>query len=154
MPGFESGACYWGDAQFLGWANAHWRWLEIEKIRDQAGWEELQEEDSPAGLHGWHAPCGTHEDAWRELGRPMPEDAPAAEPALIFQEPSPSALIQFEVDGLHFIVCGVEVFRLTPDGMEYKGQTVKDAGVAYQQVTEFFSAAREAMNGQLAGEEG
>ena len=96
LPGFDQGLCFWGDTQFLGWANAYWRLLEIEKIRHQAGWEELQEEDSPAGLHGWHAPCGTHEDAWRELGRPMPEDAPAVEPALIFQEPSPSALIQLD----------------------------------------------------------
>jgi hypothetical protein len=75
LPGFDRGICISGDTGLLHWANAHWRWLEIEKIRDQAGWEELQEEDSPAGLDGWHAPCGTHEDAWRELGRPMPEEA-------------------------------------------------------------------------------
>jgi len=74
LPNCERGSCYWGDAQFLGWANAYWRLLEIEEARHQAGWEELQEEDSPVGLEGWHAPCGTHEDAWRELGRPMPEE--------------------------------------------------------------------------------
>ena len=74
LPGFDRGICILGDTHLLAWVNSHWRLLEIEKIRDQAGWEELQEEDSPAGLHGWHAPCGTHEDAWRELGRPMPEE--------------------------------------------------------------------------------
>lgn len=74
IPGSERGWCYWGDAQFLGWANAYWRHKEIERIRDQAGWELLYEEDSPVDLYGWHAPCGTHEDEWRTLGRPMPEE--------------------------------------------------------------------------------
>jgi hypothetical protein len=70
------------------------------------------------------------------------------EPALGFQEPPPEARIQFETDALHFIVCGVEAFRLTSSGMEYKGQIVEDAGVAYREVTEFFSAAKEAKNYQ------
>jgi hypothetical protein len=62
--------------------------------------------------------------------------------------PPPGALIQFEVDALRFDIGGVEVFRLTPQGMEYKGQTVEDAGVAYREVTAFFSAAKEAVNSQ------
>lgn len=74
-PGSERGWCYWGDAQFLSWANAHWRLLEIERIRDQAGWEWLCEEESPVGLGGWHAPCGTHEGDWCAMGLPMPEEA-------------------------------------------------------------------------------
>jgi hypothetical protein len=60
--------------------------------------------------------------------------------------PPPGALIQFEADALVFIVCGVEMFRLTPQGMDYKGQTVEDAGIAYREVTAFFSAAKEAVN--------
>ena len=75
LPGFDQGLCFWGDTQFLGWANAYWRLLEIEKIRHQAGWEELQEEDSPTGYEGWRAPCGMPEEDWRALGRPMPEEA-------------------------------------------------------------------------------
>ncbi len=75
-PGFDGGFCgfcYRGDAQFLAWANAHWRLLEIEEIRHQAGWWEEWDE---AGEHyGWHAPCGMREEDWRALGRPMPEEA-------------------------------------------------------------------------------
>jgi hypothetical protein len=66
-------------------------------------------------------------------------------PTLSFQEPATEAIIQFDADALRFSVCGVEVFRLTPQGMEYKGQIVGDAGVAYEQVTSFFAIAREAM---------
>ena len=69
-----------------------------------------------------------------------------------FLPPPPDAVIQFEVDALTFIVCGVEVFRLTSSGMEYKGQVVEDAGVAYREITEFFSAAKEAMNYQPTSE--
>lgn len=46
-----------------------------------------------------------------------------------------------------------EVFRLTPVGMEYKGQIVEDAGVVYREVTDFFSVAKEAMNYQPTREE-
>jgi hypothetical protein len=67
--------------------------------------------------------------------------------------PPPDALIQFEVDALTFIVCGVEVFRLTSSGMEYKGQIVEDLGVAYREIIEFFSAAKEAKNYQPTSEE-
>lgn len=70
------------------------------------------------------------------------------EPAKGCPPPPPDALIQFEVDALAFIVCGVEVFRLTSSGMEYKGQTVEDAGVVYREVTTFFSAVKEAVNSQ------
>lgn len=77
-PCSDRGWCYWGDAQFLSWANGYWRLLEIRKIRDQADWEELSEEESPSGQHGWHSPCGTHESAWRAMGRPMPEEAALA----------------------------------------------------------------------------
>ena len=69
-------------------------------------------------------------------------------PTLSFQEPATEALIQFDADALRFSVCGVEVFRLTLQGMEYKGQIVEDAGVAYREVTAFFSAAKEAVNSQ------
>ncbi len=73
LPGFDRGICIWGDAQLLAWAADHWRLLEIEKIRHQAGWWEEWDE---GGDHcGWHAPCGMREEAWRELGRPMPEEA-------------------------------------------------------------------------------
>jgi hypothetical protein len=74
--------------------------------------------------------------------------------ALRFQEPPPEALIQFETDALRFIVCGVEAFRLTSSGMEYKGQVVEDAGVAYREITEFFSAAKETKNYQPTSEGG
>jgi hypothetical protein len=50
LPGLERGACYWGDSQFLGWANAHWRLLEIEKIREQAGRDEPNEMDELNGF--------------------------------------------------------------------------------------------------------
>jgi len=74
-------------------------------------------------------------------------------PLLQFQPAVPEALIQFDADALRFLVKGVEVFRLTPVGMEYKGQIVEDAGVAYREVTDFFSAAKEAMNYQPTSEE-
>jgi hypothetical protein len=74
-------------------------------------------------------------------------------PLLQFQPAVPEALIQFDTDALRFLVNGVEVFRLTPVGMEYKGQIVEDAGVAYREITEFFSAAKEAKNYQPLSEE-
>jgi hypothetical protein len=77
LPGTDSPAalCYWGKSQFLGWANVHFARLAAEQKRREAGWELLLDpEESPSGFLGWHAPCGTHEDAWRSLGRPMPED--------------------------------------------------------------------------------
>ena len=74
-------------------------------------------------------------------------------PLIQFQPAAPEALIQFDADALRFLVKGVEVFRLTPVGMEYKGQVVEDAGVAYWEITEFFSAAKEAMNYQPTSEE-
>jgi hypothetical protein len=74
-------------------------------------------------------------------------------PLLQFKPTAPEALIQFDSDALRFIVNGVEVFRLTPVGMEYKGQIVEDAGVAYREVTDFFDAAKEAMSYQHTEEE-
>lgn len=74
-------------------------------------------------------------------------------PLLQFKPTAPEALIQFDSDALRFIVNGVEVFRLTPVGMEYKGQIVEDAGVAYREVTDFFDAAKEAMSYQPTEEE-
>jgi hypothetical protein len=65
----------------------------------------------------------------------------------------PEALIQFDDEALRFFVNGIEVFRFTPVGMEYKGQIVEDAGVAYREVTDFFSAAKQAMNYQPTSEE-
>lgn len=59
------------------------------------------------------------------------------------------ATIEFGVDALRFILNGVEVVRLTPHGMEYKGQVVEDAGTAYKEITEFFVLARQIMNQQL-----
>jgi hypothetical protein len=70
-------------------------------------------------------------------------------PALQFQQSEPRSIIEFGTDALRFIVNEVEVFRLTPQGMEYKGQTVEDAGVAYREVTAFFSSAKEAVNQQV-----
>ena len=67
-------------------------------------------------------------------------------PLLQFKPTAPKAIIQFDNDALRFIVNGVEVFRLTPVGMEYKGQIFDDAGVAYREVTDFFNAAKKAMN--------
>ena len=67
-------------------------------------------------------------------------------PLFQFKPTAPKAIIQFDNDALRFIVNGVEVFRLTPVGMEYKGQIVDDAGVAYREVTDFFNAAKKAMN--------
>ena len=63
----------------------------------------------------------------------------------------PEALIQFDDEALRFFVNGVEVFSLSPVGMEYQGQIVEDAGVAYREVTDFFSAAKEAINYQPTG---
>lgn len=70
----EAPACCWGERQFLRWANAHFARLAAEQKRREAGWELLDAQEAPSGHAGWHAPCGTHEDAWRSLGRPMPED--------------------------------------------------------------------------------
>lgn len=75
------------------------------------------------------------------------------EPMLQFRPAATEALIQFDTDALRFFVSGVEVFRLTPAGMEYKGQIVEDAGVAYREVTDFFSAAKAAMNHQPINQE-
>jgi hypothetical protein len=69
------------------------------------------------------------------------------------QPAAPEALIQFDNDALRFLVNGIEVFCLTPVGMEYKGQVVEDAGVAYREITKFFSAAKEAKNYQPTREE-
>ena len=66
---------------------------------------------------------------------------------------APEACISFDTEVIRFLVNGVEAFRLTSSGMEYKGQVVEDAGVAYREVTEFFSAAKEAMNCQPIREE-
>jgi hypothetical protein len=68
-------------------------------------------------------------------------------PAARFYQSPPYARIQLDADSdaLCFIVSNAEVFRLTSDGMEHKGQVVYDAGVAYQEVTAFFAAARKAM---------
>jgi hypothetical protein len=75
LPDCERGSCFWGDIQFLDWANEHWRLLEIEKIRHQAGWWEEGEPANYGVVFFWYAPCGMREDEWRALGRPMPEDA-------------------------------------------------------------------------------
>jgi hypothetical protein len=66
--------------------------------------------------------------------------------------PPPDALIQFEVDALSFIVCGIKVFRLTSSGMEYKGQVVEDAGVAYREITEFFSSIKKDVSEQVSAQ--
>ena len=73
-------------------------------------------------------------------------------PILRFQSAAPEALIQFDNEALRFIVNGITVFRLTPDGMEYKGQIVEDAGVAYRELTNFFSASKEIMNRQATSQ--
>jgi hypothetical protein len=75
-------ACYWGERQFLSWANTHFTRLAAEQKRREAGWGLLDAQEAPSGLAGWHAPCGTHEDAWRSLGRPMPENR--REPSKVF----------------------------------------------------------------------
>lgn len=41
---------------------------------------------------------------------------------------------------LCFVVKGVEVYRLTKDGMIYKGQLVEDAGHAYELAITWFNA--------------
>ena len=71
-------------------------------------------------------------------------------PLLQFRPAVPQALIQFDGDAIRFFVNGVEAFRFTPVGIEYKEQIVEDAGIAYREVTDFFSAAKEAMNHQPA----
>ena len=73
-------------------------------------------------------------------------------PMLQFHPAVPQAIIQFDADALRFLVNGVEVFRLTPVGMEYKGQIVEDAGIAYREVTDFFDVAKKAMNYNPASE--
>ncbi len=76
----------------------------------------------------------------------------STEPILLSQPAAPQALIQFDSEALRFIVNGVTVFRLTPDGMEYKGQIVEDAGIAYRELTNFFSASKEIMNRQATSQ--
>jgi hypothetical protein len=71
-------------------------------------------------------------------------------PAVHFYQSPPYARIQFDADAdaLCFIVSNVEVFRLTQDGMKYKGQDVWDGGVAYREIRSFFIEAKKAMNYQ------
>lgn len=73
----EAATCFWGEVQFLNWANAHFARVAAEEVRRAADWEILDADESPSGLAGWHSPCGTHEDAWRASGRPMPEEGAA-----------------------------------------------------------------------------
>lgn len=70
-------------------------------------------------------------------------------PILQFRPTPTQALIEFRDNALRFLVSGIEVFRLTPDGMEYKGQIVEDAGAAYREITNFFSVARAAVAGAI-----
>lgn len=76
LPSLERGICFWGDTQFICWANAHWHLLEIYKIREQAGWE-LLDACSADGEEGWYSPCGIHESEWRSSGNFMPEELPS-----------------------------------------------------------------------------
>lgn len=75
LPRSTRGECFFGDSQFLGWANAHFEWLEIERIRSEAGWEWLEGEEAPDEEAGWYSPCGLSEEKWRSQGRQMPEEA-------------------------------------------------------------------------------
>jgi hypothetical protein len=76
----EAATTFWSEQQFVNWGNAHFARLAVEAERRAAGWELLDAEEAPSGLWGWHFPCGTHEDAWRASGRPMPEDRVASQP--------------------------------------------------------------------------
>lgn len=76
----EAATTFWSERQFVNWGNAHFARLAVEAERRAAGWELLDAEEAPSGVYGWHSPCGTHEDAWRASGRPMPEDRAAGQP--------------------------------------------------------------------------
>lgn len=54
---------YWGDDQFLRWANAYFQWRD----RWKAGWSQAQDGT-------WLAPDGTPEADWIADGLPLPED--------------------------------------------------------------------------------
>lgn len=71
-PGFSRYIDIHGDERLIGWANAyHWS-QQVDAARTAAGWEYFEDEqESPSGEFGWHAPCGTHESDW---SGPMPEE--------------------------------------------------------------------------------
>lgn len=55
---------YFGERQFLGWCNAHFRMVDLRRA---AGW-------SLTKPWGWLAPDGTTEEEWIENHWPLPED--------------------------------------------------------------------------------
>lgn len=77
LPRMERGICCLGDDAFLRWVNAHWRAMEIERIREAAGWSWELDECCPDGGGQWFSPCGISEEDWRSQGRLMPEEGPA-----------------------------------------------------------------------------